>query len=47
MTRTASGINVIISSKLKYKTVVKDLDDFLLKPLGKHTSMEYAFLKET
>ena len=35
MTRTASGISMLLSAaNLNIKTVVKNLDDFLLKPLG-------------
>ena len=36
MTRTASGMSMLLgASSLNIKTVVKNLDDFLLKPLGK------------
>ena len=35
MTRTASGMSMLLSAaNLNIKTVVKNLDDFLLKPLG-------------
>ena len=35
MTRTASGMSMLLgASSLNIKTVVKNLDDFLLKPLG-------------
>ena len=35
MTRTASGMSMLLgASSLNVKTVVKNLDDFLLKPLG-------------
>jgi len=35
MTRTASGMSMLLSAaSLNIKTVVKNLDDFLLKPLG-------------
>ena len=36
MTRTASGMSMLLgAASLNIKTVVKNLDDFLLKPLGK------------
>ena len=36
MTRTASGMSMLMgAASLNIKTVVKNLDDFLLKPLGK------------
>jgi len=35
MTRTASGMSMLLgASSLNIKTVIKNLDDFLLKPLG-------------
>ncbi len=35
MTRTASGMSMLLgASSLNIKTVVKNLDDFLLRPLG-------------
>ena len=35
MTRTASGMSMLLgAASLNIKTVVKNLDDFLLKPLG-------------
>ena len=35
MTRTASGISMLLgAASLNIKTVIKNLDDFLLKPLG-------------
>jgi hypothetical protein len=35
MTRTASGMSMLLgASSLNVKTVIKNLDDFLLKPLG-------------
>jgi hypothetical protein len=36
MTRTASGMSMLLgAASLNIKTVVKNIDDFLLKPLGK------------
>jgi len=36
MTRTASGMSMLLgASSLNIKTVIKNLDDFLLRPLGK------------
>ena len=35
MTRTASGMSMLLgASSLNIKTVIKNLDDFLLKPIG-------------
>ena len=35
MTRTASGMSMLLgAASLNIKTVIKNLDDFLLKPLG-------------
>ena len=45
MTRTASGMSMLLgASSLNIKTVVKNIDDFLLKPLGEaffHWNMQF------
>ena len=45
MTRTASGMSMlIVAASLNIKTVVKNIDDFLLKPLGEsffHWNMQF------
>ena len=39
MTRTASGMSMLLgAASLNIKTVIKNLDDFLLKPLGETSS---------
>ena len=49
MTRTASGMSMLLSAaNLNIKTVVKNLDDFLLKPLGEaYFQWNMQFMKET
>ena len=48
MTRTASGMSMLLgAASLNIKTVVKNLDDFLLKPLGEsYFQWNMQFLKE-
>jgi len=48
MTRTASGMSMLLgASSLNIKTVVKNLDDFLLKPLGEaYFQWNMQFLEE-
>ena len=45
MTRTASGMSMLLgAASLNIKTVVKNIDDFLLKPLGEsyfHWNMQF------
>ncbi len=45
MTRTASGMSMLLgASSLNIKTVIKNIDDFLLKPLGEaffHWNMQF------
>ena len=46
MTRTASGMSMLLgASSLNIKTVIKNIDDFLLKPLGEaffHWNMQFV-----
>ena len=49
MTRTASGMSMLLgASSLNIKTVIKNLDDFLLKPLGEsYFQWNMQFLEDT
>jgi hypothetical protein len=49
MTRTASGMSMLLgASSLNVKTVIKNLDDFLLKPLGEaYFQWNMQFLEDT